>query len=127
MATLKTYSVSIDTTGTAGSATGTGTIAVAKPGYLEWVRLDFHASAAATTDVTGTMASSGSPASTLLFTSTDSKTDITQFPRTGALLPAGTAITNSGERMAIAGNLTVSVAQCDALTAAVVVTIGVWT
>lgn len=122
---LRTYSATITTTGSAGSATGTGTITGVRPGFLEWVAYDFHASAPATTDVTGTGASDALPPSLLLFTSTNSATDALTFPRGAPVNTGGTAITNAHARIPIAGNIAVSVAQCDALTGAVVVTVGV--
>lgn len=122
---VRRYELAITTTGSAGSAAGTGTITVDPPGYLEWVRYDFHASAPATTDVTGTMASTASPPSTVVFTSTNSTTDTTQYPRAGVVLPAGTAVTDGSTPILLAGAISVAVAQCDALTGAVTVYVGV--
>lgn len=120
---LRVYSTAITTTGNAGVAAGSGTIIIEKTGYLEWVYYDFHASAPATTDVTGAFAAT--PPGGTLFTSTSSATDVLQFPRAAAVNTAGSAITNSHVPIALTGSVTVSVAQCDALTAAVTVYIGV--
>lgn len=116
---LRVYSTAITTTGSAGSATGSGTITLEKMGYLEWVYYDFHASAPATTDVTGAFAAT--PPGGTIFTSTSSATDVLQFPRAAAVNTGGTAITNSGVPIAVSGSVTVSVAQADALTACVTV------
>jgi len=116
------YSVAITTTdggGGAGTCTGSGTITVLREGYLEWVYYDFHASAPGTTDVTGTLATT--PPGGLLFTSTSSATDVLQFPRGSAVTTGGVAITNSHVPLLVSGPITVAVAQCDALTAAVTV------
>ena len=122
---LRRYEVTITTTGSAGSATGSETITVAPPGYIEWVDYDFHASAPATTDVTGTMAAGANPPGEVVFTSPNSATDVLQFPRAAAVNLAGTAITNSHVPVLVSGALAIAVAQCDALAGAVVVTVGV--
>lgn len=122
---IRTYSATVTTTGSAGSATGTGTITGVQPGFLEWVAYTYHASAPATTDVTGTSASDALPPSLLLFTRTDSATSALTFPRGAPVNTAGTAITNAHARIPIAGNIALAVAGCDALTGAVVVTVGV--
>lgn len=120
---LRVYSKAITTTGSAGAATGSGTIIFEKAGYLEWVYYDFHASAPATTDVSTAFAAT--PPGGTIFTSTSSTTDVLQFPRGAAVNTAGTAITNSSVLIAVSGSVTVSIAQCDALTDAVTVYVAV--
>lgn len=120
---LRVYSSAITTTGNAGSATGTGSIIVEKTAYLEWVYYDFHASAPATTDVAGTFAAT--PPGGALFTSTSSATDALQYPRAAVVNTAGSAITNTSARIALTGTIDIAVAQCDALTGAVTVYVGV--
>lgn len=68
--------ITVDTTGTAGVATGTATSQRIK-GYIEAVRLDFNASTPATTDVTIT---AGDPVPHAIATSTNSATDVTLYP-----------------------------------------------
>ena len=113
------YAVSIDTVGGAGVAAGSGTITVKREGYIEWVYHDFNAAAPGTTDVTGTLATT--PPGGLLWTSGNSATDALQFPRAAVVNTGGTAITNTSAPILVSGPITVAVAQCDALTAAVVV------
>ena len=120
---LKVYAISVTTTGSAGSAAGTGTAAIWPAGYLEWVYYDYHASAPNTTDITGTM--SGAMPGGTVFTRSNSATDALVYPRAAAIDTAASAITNSGERIALTGTLTVTLAQCDALTDAVTVYVGV--
>lgn len=115
---LVTTSVSITTTGSAGSATGSGTLAT-PAGYLEWVHYDYHASAPATTDVT---IAHTAPVTGSIVVRTDSATDGFLYPSGAPVVTAGTAVTNGHVPVAILGPLSVSVAQSDALTGAVVVT-----
>lgn len=117
------YSGSVTTTGSAGSATGTATINVTKWGYLEWIYLDFHASAPNTTDTT--IAHGGTPPGGNILVVSNSKTDAIYYPRAGAVDAAGAAITNSAVRIPVGGPITVSLAQCDALTDAETVYLGV--
>lgn len=124
MGQIVTDSVSIDTAGGAGVAAGTGELQVA--GYVEWVHYDFHASAPATTDVTLAYGSGGVPAAGNIAGTVNTATDVLQFPRATCVDNAGSAITNSHTRFPVWGPITVSVAQCNALTAAVVVTVGYW-
>lgn len=123
MRSMTQYSSAITTTGVAGSATGTGTIAVTVPGYLEYVYLDYHASAPATTDVTISYAST--PPGGNIIVRSNSGTDGIFYPRGGASDAAAAAITNSHVMLPVAGTINISVAQCDALTAAVTVYLGV--
>ncbi len=58
------YVIHVTTTGSAGSATGTGTSDELVTGYIEAVLHDFHASAPATTD--STVAEVGGLARTIL-------------------------------------------------------------
>lgn len=115
---LVTVSVSVTTTGVAGSATGSGTLAT-PAGYLEWLHINYHASAPATTDVT--VAHTGAITSNVLAYS-NSTTDVHVYPRGAAMTVAGAAVTDGHVPIAIVGPLSVSVAQSDALTGAVVVT-----
>lgn len=120
---ITTYSGSVTTTGSAGSATGTATINVEKWGFLEWVYLDYNASAPATTDVT--IAHGGTPPGGNIVVRSNSATDGVFYVRGAASDVAAAAVTNSFVRIPVGGPVTVSVAQCDALTGAVTVYLGV--
>lgn len=120
---IREYSAAVTTTGGAGSASGTGTITVEKFGYIEYIYLDYHASAPATTDVT--IAYSTTPPGGNILAKADSATDTLYWPRAKPVDNAASAITNSFTRFPVGGGLTISVAQCDALTAAVTVYVGV--
>lgn len=111
---IRTYSVPVTTTGSAGSATGTATSETII-GELIDVYLDFHASAPATTDVTIAFAQGGN-----ILVGADSGTDGRFAPRQKAVDNTGAAITDSNDRFVLNSPITVAVAQSDALTNAVV-------
>ncbi len=85
--------------------------------------LNYHASApGATTDVNLYMAIAPSD---LILDYDDSATDVTLYPRKQVALNDGTALTRDGTRQktepyVVHGKLTLAVAQCNALTDAVV-------
>lgn len=111
--------IGVTTTGSAGSATGSTTTVEFPPGtLLECVKIDYHASAPATTDLTITEAE-GLQRDVL--TLTDTNTDGTYYPRHGEHDPDGTAGSGVGH-FVIEGALTIALAQSDALTDAVLVT-----
>jgi hypothetical protein len=115
---IRNHTLTIDTTGSAGSATGSG-VTEAISGFLLDVHLDFHASAPATTDTT--VKQTGAADNILVVT--DSKTDARYAPRQPIVDAAASAITNGSDRYPINGTITVSLAGCNALTGAVVATI----
>jgi hypothetical protein len=111
--------ITVTTTGSAGAATGSAT-SNAINGLILGVYLDFHASAAATTDTT---VAYGTPAHGNLVVVTSSKTDGFHLIRKQTTDVAGAAITGVYDLYPVAGTLTVSLAECDALTAALVATV----
>ena len=120
---LRQFSVSVDTTGGDGAATGSGTIAIPMVGYVEWVHINYHATAPNTTDVTVAYGAT-LPGGNVL-AKANSATDALFFPRATCVDSAAAAITDSHEKFAVAGDLTVTVGGCNALTGAVVVTVAV--
>lgn len=114
------YKIKVTTTGSAGSATGTGTSRQPVRGLLTGVNIDYHASAPASTDVT--IAESTGMSRTLL-TRSNSATDGAFYP-TAQQHDTSAATVTSYTPFDIKGDyVTVTVAQCDALTDAVVVTL----
>lgn len=110
------YQVNVTTTGTAGSATGsttTGTI----NGFLIGVYLNYHASAPATTDATLAYAT---PHTGSIIVASNTATDAFHLPRKQASDATAAAITGVYDVVPVSGTLTLSLAQCDALTDAVV-------
>jgi len=118
---LNVGSLAITTTGGAGTATGSGTVPVV-PGELAFVKIDYDGTAPGTTDVTITQTAEP----TALLTVTNSATDQINCPRLACVTTANGAITNSHAPLYIHGAVSVSVAQCDAITDAVTVYVGTW-
>lgn len=106
---IVTTKVAVTTTGSAGSATGSGTSELIN-GYLLDVYLDFNG-APATTDVTIAYATRGG---TILVAS-NGNTDALHQPLKQASDAAGAAITGVYNPYVLDDKVTVSVAQCDAL------------
>ena len=119
---IKVTTIPVTTTGSAGSATGTGVTSYPIVGVILGVNLNFHASAPATTDTT--IRTSAAPTYNILAV-TNSATDAFIQPAGKPVDNANTAITNAHAPIPVADLVTVSVAQSDALTNAVVATI-IW-
>lgn len=113
-------SAAITTTGDAGLASGSGSIVL--EGDVEWIYIDYHASAPATTDVT--IAYSSTPPGGNILAVSNIATDALYFPRATCVNNAASAITNSFTKFPVWGPVSISVAQCDALASAVTVYIG---
>jgi hypothetical protein len=115
---MPVYTVRVTTTGSAGSASATALTTIPVNGLITAIKIDYHASAPVTTDVV--IAETGLFSRTLL-TVSNNKTDNNYYPGYAQVDAAATALTAyalpnvSGEYVSIA------VAQCDALTDAVVV------
>jgi hypothetical protein len=112
-------SVSVDTTGAAGSATGEASTPRIR-GLLYKIDLDYNGSAPATTDVTiTTVDDDGNTVDTLL-TISNSNTDADYSPMIPGHDNTGTITGDYLLPPIPLGTIKVTVAQCDALTAAVV-------
>jgi hypothetical protein len=111
----------LTTTGSAGSAVATGTIPVPTPGVLHAVTIDYHASAPATTDVT---IKDGNASGATLVTIANTNTDFTLTPvgKTNKDNAWGAGTTAAGA-VVFHDGIYIDVAQCDALTAAVTITV----
>lgn len=115
---IVTYTITVDTTGSAGSATGTATSELIM-GELIDIYLNYHGNAPNTTDTTISMANGN------ILVSSNSATDALVAPRLKCVDNAGAAITNSYERFLINGTVSITLAQCDALSGALVATLRV--
>ena len=114
--------ITVTTTGSSGSATGTEYSNVVT-GYLLDLAVNYHASAPATTDITIT----GGQGETL-YSKSNSATDTAILPiRQQATDNTGAAISGAYVNMPVTGKITVTLAQCDALTGAAVVTVRILT
>lgn len=109
------HQVNITTTGSAGSATGTGYTDPVN-GFLVGIRFDFHASAPATTDTTVADVTTGRT----LLTLTNTVTDVMHIPQKQASDNTGAAITGAYCYEPVSGQISIALAQCDALTNALV-------
>lgn len=108
--------ITVTTTGDAGSAVGTGDTPIQlDPCLLEAIKLDYHASAPATSEVT--ISEVNGLGRDLLVVS-NNKTDGTYYPRHATHNPAA-ADAGSKTPYVIEGTIRISVAQCDALAGAV--------
>lgn len=118
MGGIATTYVNVTTTGSAGSATGSATSRHID-GFLLDLYVNFQ-SAPATTDTT---ISFGTPALGNILVLTSTNTDVLHAPRKQLSDAAGAAITGGYDLHPVNGTIKVDLAQCDALTDAVVVTI----
>jgi len=116
MGEIRCEIVTVTTVGSDGSATGNTTSAPIS-GLIESVYLDYHTSApAGTTDVTVAFAIRGGN----ILAVSNSATDALFTPRAKPVDNANSAITNAHSRFACNQAVKVTVAQCNALTGAVV-------
>lgn len=114
---IATFTLTVTTTGAAGSATGTKT-SEALHGFLLDLFIDWHASAPATSDVTVLYES---PSNGQIWATTNTVQDTFVAPRQKLVDNANAAITNSADRFALNGTITAQVAQSDALDPAVTI------
>lgn len=113
--------VAVTTTGSAGSASGSGASSTNLKGEILGLWINYHASApAGTTDITITDTISGQT----LYSKANSVTDVYIPLRIFGLGNGGSALSSdvTPQTYAIGGGITVALAQCDALTDAVKVT-----
>jgi len=124
---IRSETISVTTTGADGSATGAANSTEPITGKVQAIYFDFHASAPATTDTTVTERVGSTDRQTICV-ETDSKTDVMRYPRRAVEDNAENTVTYDGtneiyEPYAVDGYIRVAVAGCNALTAAVVVTV----
>lgn len=125
---IRKHRVTLTTTGSAGSAVATSTLTVGRPGFVRAIKVDYHASAPATTDL---VIKADSSSGVALFTKSNNATDIAATP---VAMPgmdengAATAATDVGSGgFPFGTGLYFDVAQSDALTGAVVVDVWIET
>ena len=109
--------VTVTTVGADGSGAGAASTK-AMMGFLLDIKLDYHASAPATTDLTVADAQGNT-----VYAKSDSVTDVLVAPRQKLVDNAGAAITDSHDRFPLMGKLTFTLAQSNALAAALVATV----
>ena len=118
---IEKHTVKVTTTGSAGSASGSAALSLPLC-ELVAVHLDYHADAPATSDVT--IKATGNPETVTLLTRSNSATDAWLYPTVNVHNNVGAAVTGAQAPPLIhAGVLTVDVAQADALTDCVTITV----
>lgn len=115
-----TEPIRVTTTGSAGSASGTTDSTLPISGILVGVRIDYHASAPATTDVTITELNG---LERTLLTVSNTNSDGVYYPFVELQDTSGAGQGNYAPQVLSSSRIRVSVAQADALTDAVVVTL----
>ena len=117
---IEPHQLKVSTTGSDGVATGSSGVSV-PPSELVAVYLDYNGLAPATTDVTIT--SPGNPASLTILTRSNSATDGWFYPKVQNHDNVAAAVTGSYSDPPIHGSIQIDLAQCDALTDALVATV----
>lgn len=119
---MQSVKVSVTTTGSAGSATGTAFSANSVFGAILAIRVDYHASAPATTDIDVVVESDENRPEVTLYDKDNANTDVWVYPKVQSTDITGTAIDSQYQWVFSAGGrVKVTVGGCDALTDAVVV------
>lgn len=117
---IKTIPIKVTTVGSAGAAAGTGRSEGVVRGEILGAYFNFHASAPATTDTTLRTAGQAAPSYNIVAIA-NSVTDAFLAPRAKPVDSANAAITNAHAPFVVHDVLEVALAECDALTDAVVV------
>lgn len=113
--------VAVTTTGSAGAAEGEAYSASPINGEVYAVRVDWHASAPATSDIDVVIEGDDNRPEVVLYAKDSAVTDIWVYPQVQATDTAGAAITGAYQRLIVNGRVKVNVVQCDALAVAVTV------
>jgi hypothetical protein len=115
---MRVCKIAVTTTGSPGAAVGTGYSVHPYSGWVVAIKVDWHASAPNTSDITVT--SEGDPAITY-YTKANANTDVWVYPKVLSTDNAAANLTGEYQFYPVVDRLKVSVADCDALTDAVVV------
>ena len=125
--TIISEEIKVTTVGSAGTAVGATNSASGIYGKIHAIYFDYHASTPATADVTVTERIGATDRQTICV-ETNSTTDVMRYPRRAVEDNAEATVTYDGtneiyEKYVVNGQIRVAVAQGDALTDAVVVTV----
>ena len=113
--------VAVTTAGGDGSAVGEAYSASPLNGEVYALRVDWHASAPATSDIDVVVESDANRPEVVLYDKDDAKDDLWVYPQVQATSTAGAAITGAYQRLLANGRIKVNVAGCNALAPAVTV------
>lgn len=120
---IRKTQIEVTTTGSAGSATGTGYSPRAYNGEVLAMRVDWNASAPATSDIDIVSESDDDSPEITLYDKDNANTDLWVYPKVQSTDTAGAAITAEYQHIAIDGRIKVTLGGCDALDPAVTVTV----
>jgi hypothetical protein len=124
--TIRTVKVAVTTTGSAGAATGTAYSDRPLNGTVRQIRVDWSASAPATSDIDVVGESDADHPQVTLYDKDDANSDVWVYPKVQSTDVAGAAIANEYQFLALSGQrIKVVVGQCDALDPAVTVYVSV--
>lgn len=123
MGYLRQSTVRVTTTGSDGSATGTGYSLYPILGEVLAVYVDYSADAPNTTDIDVTTESDDDAPASVLVDKDNSNTDAWYYPRVQGTSTAGVGISGEYSPVPASGRVKVVIGDCDALTTAVVVTV----
>jgi hypothetical protein len=118
---VRTAKIAVTTTGSDGSASGTGYSAKPVSGELYAIYVDWHTSAPVTSDITVTVESDDDHPAITLYSKSDSATDAWVYPVVQCTDTGGTAVTGEYQHILVSGRIKVAVAQSNALDPAVTV------
>lgn len=120
---LRSQQIAVTTVGADGSAVGNNVGTIPIHGEIKALRVDWHASAPATSDIDITLEADASHPQTVLYDKDDAKDDLWVYPHVQATSTAGAGITGVYVPIVGSGYPKVAVAQCNALAPAVTVTV----
>lgn len=120
---LRSQQIRVTTTGSAGSASGDGYSAGPLHGEIAAIVVNYHTDAPATSDLTLICEADDKHDAITLYSKSNSKTDATVYPHAQATDNLGAAITGWYVPLIASGRLKASLAQCDPLTDAAVITV----
>lgn len=120
---LDTQKITVTTTGTAGNASGTGYSPRPMSGEVRALYVNWSGSAPNTSDITITVEADDDHPVVTLYQKDNAVTDLWVYPSVLDTDTAGANLTGWYHRPVVSGRISVAVAGCDALAAAVVVTV----
>ena len=123
---VEIHKITVTTTGDNGLATGTGYSTRAVNGEVRALRVDWGATAPASSDIDVVVESDDNRPEVTLFSKDNSKTDAWVYPKVQSTDTGGSGITGQYQHPLANGRIKVSVEGCNALTTAVTVYAFVW-
>lgn len=121
---IRSAKIAVTTTGADGSATGTGYSSAPINGEVRQIRVDWDATAPATSDIDVVAESDDNHPEVALYDKDNAATDLWVYPKVQSTDVAGAAIAAQYQHPVVAGQrVKVTVGGCNALAPAVTVTV----